>query len=81
MEKRGFENPNLLINWNSFHTEAKNYLPSKIIHNKDGSKTLFVTPVNKMAAIAFPYTKQDLLYSINTIHLFKEISDIALVKI
>ena len=80
MEKRGFENPVLLIKWNSFHAEAKNYYPSKIIKNKEGRKTLIISATNKMAGVAFAYVKKDLLYSINTVHLFHEISDIILTK-
>ena len=81
MEKRGFDNPAFLIQWKSFHRDAKNYLPSRMVHNKDGKKTLFVLPENKMAGVAFAYIKKDLLYAINIIHLFREVSDIALVKI
>ncbi len=80
MEKRGFENPALLIKWNSFHVEAKNYYPSRIIKNKEGRGTLIISPANKMAGVAFAYVKKDLLYSINTVHLFREISDIILAK-
>lgn len=80
MEKRGFENPNILLNWNSFHIESKNYFPSRIITNNSGKKILVITPENKMAGIKFAYIKQDLLLSLRERYLFREISDIILAK-
>lgn len=77
--KRGFENPSLVLKWNTFHPKASEFFPIALKNGHiESQKILYLKPQNKMASISFSYIKQELLYSLNTLHGFQEIKDIIL---
>ncbi|MDA0617430.1 MAG: hypothetical protein O3A66_01750 [Proteobacteria bacterium] len=77
---RGFDSPYIIQKWNTFHPQAENFFPVKLHSISETHKILYIKPQNKMAGVTFSYIKQELLYSLNHLHGFKNIIDIQLSK-
>ncbi len=81
---RGFESTLIFTIWENLHPESKNFFPTSMKplrgFTEDSSKALYLHPKNKMAAVQFPYIKNELLHALNFLHGFKEIKEIRLAK-
>ena len=81
---RGFDDPSIVLKWQTFHPKAQDFFPTSLkpLYGDYESpyRILYLQPQNKMAAVTFTYIKHELLYSLNLLHGFTYIKDITLSK-
>lgn len=76
---RGFDDPNLIQKWETFHPQANGFFPVRIHKVSQTHSILYIKPQTKMAGVTFGFIKTELLYALH-LQGYAHIKEVALAK-